>query len=194
MSTFPKRLQAARKKKKWNQTKLAAELGVQQAQISHFETGKDEPSDILKKRMAELLDVSLDYLEGRTPDEEGDLSNEALSATFAHRLKVMRTYFQNSQTEFAKKLGISQSALSALESGVTTPSAEVIQKLGRMGFSLNWVVYGTNTPAEKNKVVLEESPTDWEFARIQKLLRQLPHEQLKVVRALLETYIASTAK
>ena len=190
MSTFPKRLQLARKKKRWNQTELAAKLGVQQAQISHFETGKEEPNIGQKKRIAELLEVSLDYLEGRTPDEEGDLSDKVNSATFAHRIKVIRTYFQDSQTEFAKKLGISQSALSSLESDTTTPSAEVIQKLGHMGFDLNWVVYGEKTPSVTNKVVLQESSTDWEFARILKLLRSLPENEVEMVRILLETYIA----
>ena len=140
MSSFAQRLYTARKNKKMTQKQLADQLGVQQGQISLYETDKDEPPVVVKERIAELLDVSLDFLNGRTPDESGHLSDLDTSLTMAHRIKVIRTYYQKSQMDFAHDLGISQSALSSLENGSTSPSAEVLQKLGRMGFALEWIL------------------------------------------------------
>ena len=194
MSSFAQRLYTARKNKKMTQKQLADQLGVQQGQISLYETDKDEPPVVVKERIAELLDVSLDFLNGRTPDESGHLSDLDTSLTMAHRIKVIRTYYQKSQMDFAHDLGISQSALSSLENGSTSPSAEVLQKLGRMGFALEWILYGENNQPESSAIVLEQSANDWEIAQIQKLLLKLPQEKLKMWRQMLEIYIATETK
>ena len=194
MSSFAQRLYTARKNKKMTQKQLADQLGVQQGQISLYETDKDEPPVVVKERIAELLDVSLDFLNGRTPDESGHLSDLDTSLTMAHRIKVIRTYYQKSQMDFAHDLGISQSALSSLENGSTSPSAEVLQKLGRMGFALEWILYGENNQPESAAIVLEQSANDWEIAQIQKLLLKLPQEKLKMWRQRLEIYIATETK
>ena len=194
MSSFAQRLYTARKNKKMTQKQLADQLGVQQGQISLYETDKDEPPVVVKERIAELLDVSLDFLNGRTPDESGHLSDLDTSLTMAHRIKVIRTYYQKSQMDFAHDLGISQSALSSLENGSTSPSAEVLQKLGRMGFALEWILYGENNQSESAAIVLEQSANDWEIAQIQKLLLKLPQEKLKMWRQMLEIYIATETK
>jgi transcriptional regulator with XRE-family HTH domain len=194
MSSFAQRLYTARKNKKMTQKQLADQLGVQQGQISLYETDKDEPPVVVKERIAELLDVSLDFLNGRTPDESGHLSDLDTSLTMAHRIKVIRTYYQKSQMDFAHDLGISQSALSSLENGSTSPSAEVLQKLGRMGFALEWILYGENNQPESAAIVLEQSANDWEIAQIQKLLLKLPQEKLKMWRQMLEIYIAAETK
>ena len=194
MSSFAQRLYTARKNKKMTQKQLADQLGVQQGQISLYETDKDEPPVVVKERIAELLDVSLDFLNGRTPDESGHLSDLDTSLTMAHRIKVIRTYYQKSQMDFAHDLGISQSALSSLENGSTSPSAEVLQKLGRMGFALEWILYGENNQPESSAIVLEQSANDWEIAQIQKLLLKLPQEKLKMWRQMLEIYIAAETK
>ena len=194
MSSFAPRLYTARKNKKMTQKQLADQLGVQQGQISLYETDKDEPPVVVKERIAELLDVSLDFLNGRTPDESGHLSDLDTSLTMAHRIKVIRTYYQKSQMDFAHDLGISQSALSSLENGSTSPSAEVLQKLGRMGFALEWILYGENNQPESAAIVLEQSANDWEIAQIQKLLLKLPQEKLKMWRQMVEIYIAAETK
>ena len=194
MSSFAQRLYTARKNKKMTQKQLADQLGVQQGQISLYETDPDEPPVVVKERIAELLDVSLDFLNGRTPDESGHLSDLDTSLTMAHRIKVIRTYYQKSQMDFAHDLGISQSALSSLENGSTSPSAEVLQKLGRMGFALEWILYGENNQPESAAIVLEQSANDWEIAQIQKLLLKLPQEKLKMWRQMLEIYIATETK
>lgn len=185
------RLSKARKRKNMTQMQLASELGIQQAQVSHFETDKEEPSDAIKARLAEILDVTLDYLEGRTPDEAGNLSDPNVSDSIAHRIRVIRTYYRKSQKEFAKLLCISQSALSALESGITKPSSSVIQKLGNMGFDLHWLIYGDNKEPQNVMLYVEDPGIETEVARIRSLLLQLPPAKIQAVRKMLEIYVSS---
>ena len=43
-------------------------------------------------------------------------------------LKLLRTFHQLSQVELAKRLGLSNSYLSELESGIKTPSIEILEQ------------------------------------------------------------------
>lgn len=194
MSSFSQRLHAVRRSKNVTQKQLADLLGVQQGQISYYETGKDEPSDTVKERIAEILGTSLDYLDGKTPVQGESPKDFDEAATLAHRIKVIRTYYNKPQMEFASMLGISQSALSSLEKGTTSPSAEVLKKLGRMGFDLEWLLYGETEQPESAKVVLEQTATDWEISRIHKLLLKLPLDKLKMWRQMLEIFVAGETK
>lgn len=66
-----KRLRQARKRSGLSQSELAVRVKVQPAVISHFETGKRSPSLFTLRLLADALDVSLDYLFGRTDDPAG---------------------------------------------------------------------------------------------------------------------------
>ena len=188
LSEFAKRLKEIRKGK-MTQGELADLLNTTQVQISLYETGKDEPTPELLEKVAEIFDVTTDYLSGKTPAKDASVDTEA--DTLAQRIKVIRVYYDKSQEEFAKDLSISQSSLSSIEHG-TIPSAEVIQKLGKMGFSLEWLLYGENNQPTSPKQVLEDTAADWERARINKLLNALSHDKLKLCRQCLELFIASS--
>ena len=62
------KIKELREEKNWQQKDIATTLNRTTACISSWETGKTEPSieDILK--LADLFDVSCDYLLGRTDD------------------------------------------------------------------------------------------------------------------------------
>jgi len=68
-SMFGTRLRAARTLRQRSQQQLADRSGVPVAMISHFETGVREnaSADNLKK-LADALEVSIDYLLGRSDD------------------------------------------------------------------------------------------------------------------------------
>lgn len=68
---FPRRLVAARKKRDLNQEELAQRSGLKPAAVSHFETGARKPSFDNLRRLADALNVTADYLLGRTDDPEG---------------------------------------------------------------------------------------------------------------------------
>lgn len=63
---FSKRLNAARRMRGLSQTDLAAKTGLQQVAISFFETGRRAPSLGNLKRLADALEVTTDYLMGRS--------------------------------------------------------------------------------------------------------------------------------
>jgi transcriptional regulator with XRE-family HTH domain len=67
---FQQRLIAARTLRGLNQTQLAAKSGLDASSLSHFESGTRKPSFENLKRLAGALDVTTDYLLGRsdTPD------------------------------------------------------------------------------------------------------------------------------
>ena len=65
MKIFGTRLREVRKSKKITQIELANMLGISQKSYSHWENGKTEPSFESIVKLADLLDVSLDWLFGR---------------------------------------------------------------------------------------------------------------------------------
>ena len=62
VNDFPRTLSLLRKEKKISQRKAAAELGVSQALLSHYENGKREPSLDMLNKMSHYFNVSIDYL------------------------------------------------------------------------------------------------------------------------------------
>ena len=60
--TLHERIKRLRQERNWSQSQLGQKLGVHQKQISSYERGVHTPSVDLLIRMAELFNVSLDYL------------------------------------------------------------------------------------------------------------------------------------
>lgn len=65
---LPERLKGERKKRKLTQVELADRLGVARSTYSGYETGKTEPDFDTLEKIANYLEVSYDYLLGRTED------------------------------------------------------------------------------------------------------------------------------
>ena len=71
LSDFPRILTLLRKEKGISQKQAAAELGISQALLSHYEKGIRECGLSFVVRCADYYDVSCDYLLGRSPDRKG---------------------------------------------------------------------------------------------------------------------------
>jgi transcriptional regulator with XRE-family HTH domain len=71
---FKERLKAARALRGLNQAELATKAGLPAASVSHFESGPRKPSFDNLKALASALDVTTDYLLGRsdTPDASAE--------------------------------------------------------------------------------------------------------------------------
>lgn len=69
-STFADRLRAIREGKGLSQTDLAEKSGLQPSAVSHFETGRRSPSFDNLRKLADALDVSIDYLLGRAEEPQ----------------------------------------------------------------------------------------------------------------------------
>src|SRR5262249_10362890 len=75
---FPDRLREARETRKLSQEALAGRAGLQASAISHFESGTRKPSFDNLRRLADALEISTDYLLGRTPNISGAATSDQL--------------------------------------------------------------------------------------------------------------------
>ena len=64
-NVFPQRLKELRLKKGLTQTELGEKVGVKQSTFTNWENGKREPNFETIIKLADLLEVSLDWLFGR---------------------------------------------------------------------------------------------------------------------------------
>jgi transcriptional regulator with XRE-family HTH domain len=64
--TFGERIALIRKQLKWSQEDLAKKVGTSAPIIGRYERDEIKPSIEVAAKMAELLNVSLDYLVGKT--------------------------------------------------------------------------------------------------------------------------------
>lgn len=60
--TLGEKIKELRMQKIYSQSEIAKELGVSRAMISYIENDEKIPSVAMLKRLAKLLEVSLDYL------------------------------------------------------------------------------------------------------------------------------------
>ena len=60
--TIAERIKLLRQERKWTQAELAEHLGIHQKQISAYERGVNLPSTDILIKLAEVFDVTLDYL------------------------------------------------------------------------------------------------------------------------------------
>tara|TARA_R110000823_G_scaffold47903_1_gene121737 strand:- start:6431 stop:6772 length:342 start_codon:yes stop_codon:yes gene_type:complete len=74
---FKKRLVDTRKRRELSQEGLAKMAGLPATAISHFESGGRKPSFDNLRKLADALEVSIDYLMGRTDEISGHVLAEA---------------------------------------------------------------------------------------------------------------------
>ena len=70
---FSRTLSLLRQEKGVSQRKAAAELGISQALLSHYENGIREPGLAFVTRVCDYYHVSADYLPGRTLSRDGSI-------------------------------------------------------------------------------------------------------------------------
>ena len=71
---FSERLKALRATKNLSQKAVAEAIGVTDRNYRRYEAGEQDPATGVSIRLADLYDVSLDYLVGRTDDPHGGYS------------------------------------------------------------------------------------------------------------------------
>lgn len=98
---FPGRLRTAREHRALSQGELSERARLQASAISHFETGGRKPSFDNLKKLADALNVSTDYLLGRTADMDG----AAKTADRLHRHYAgLSSEYQEMADEFLEML------------------------------------------------------------------------------------------
>jgi len=90
---FGERLIAARNARDLSQTELAQKAGLQPAAIGHFERDRRKPSFANVRALAKALNVSSDYLLGRSSEMKGATTafrgEEQLSAADRDHIQMM---------------------------------------------------------------------------------------------------------
>lgn len=81
------RIRDLRKQKRMSQTELAKSAGVSQTTVTAWETGKAEPSSSAVARLADIFNVTTDYLLGRhnkqgTKKDDVELSDDDVIMTW----------------------------------------------------------------------------------------------------------------
>lgn len=66
MSKFSDNIKALRKDKKWSQLELAERLNISKSSVNMYERGEREPNSEMLIKIADLFDVSIDFLIGRS--------------------------------------------------------------------------------------------------------------------------------
>jgi transcriptional regulator with XRE-family HTH domain len=99
------RLRKAREISRLSQSELAERVKVQPPVISHFENGKRSPSVITLRRLADALDVSVDYLLGRSDDPKGGATDPVGDTPLARVYRKMKGWDIETQEKADHLLG-----------------------------------------------------------------------------------------
>ena len=87
--TFPETLSALRRQKNINQRTAAAELGISQALLSHYENGTREPGLAFICRACDFYGVTADYLLCRTQEPDGVKQASDAARAFLDQMRGM---------------------------------------------------------------------------------------------------------
>jgi transcriptional regulator with XRE-family HTH domain len=100
---FAQRLRNARKTKKLTQEELATLVGTTKTTISNYETGYSTPSFEMLNKIANVLDVTTDYLLGRSDVPQSATNGSVRKSISKSQLKT----FSNRLSAGIEKLGLS---------------------------------------------------------------------------------------
>jgi transcriptional regulator with XRE-family HTH domain len=106
LGIFPQRLRAAREMRELSQLELAERARLQQAAVSLYEGGTRRPSLRNLKRLSEALEVTTDYLVGRSGSPEPLPSpDEPLFKDFEHLTTADRELARQLVAQLARRSG-----------------------------------------------------------------------------------------
>jgi len=125
MSVFSQRLTSARKFRSLSQIDLARKTRLKQSAISQFETGRRAPSFHNLLRLANALDVTADYLMGRS--DFAELPAQAISKSLRNEQqlssrevkflrRVVSNLVRNKNARYRRRDGLKSEALVNLQS------------------------------------------------------------------------------
>ncbi|HEM9366171.1 TPA: transcriptional regulator [Streptococcus agalactiae] len=133
LTNFPQKLREERKKRGYTQEEMAKLLAIGQSAYAKWENGRTEPTldNIIK--LANILDVTVDYLLGRSDNFSNTivLSKNNMKS-FSKRLKELRLEKNQTQQEVADKIGINRGSYSNWEKGKREPSFSKLIELSKL--------------------------------------------------------------
>ena len=94
-----------------NQREAAAELGISQALLSHYENGLREPRLAFVVKACEYYGVSADYMLGLTEKREDTLKVDRIAAEAAERCLALETLLMEDEFRDGEKRELCEAAL-----------------------------------------------------------------------------------
>jgi transcriptional regulator with XRE-family HTH domain len=190
------RLRKARERANLMQKDAAHKVGISNVTLSQYEKGIRNPDPHLLAKLADLYDVSADWLLGRTDDPNSNIvKGEKTYETLAQRLTDLRKKLNLTQEDMAHKLGINRDIYANYESGRREPSYEVLKKIAEyFNVSTDYLLGVADDPVgdvadtEDNrkrtdiKKLLEEEKAHWGG-------RELTDEERKLIQRIIQAAI-----
>ena len=99
--TFSQTLSALRRQRNLSQRAAAADLGISQALLSHYENGTREPGLGFVCRACDYYAVTADYLLCRSKSPDGPGSTLKAALTFLEQIRGVTDRAELALTEFA---------------------------------------------------------------------------------------------
>ncbi len=100
------RIKELREKKHMSQSKLADKLNVKQQTVGSWEIGRTEPSLDIQNKIADIFEVTLDYLNGRSSSKKTvDIDDDGVIMTFEGKpippedLEIIRRVLRGGRSE-----------------------------------------------------------------------------------------------
>lgn len=137
------RLVQLRKEHNLSREELSKKIGVSYSTVSKYETGSREPDLDMINRLAELFDVTTDYLIGRSDHPKSELGK---------KLKKARSDSGLKQIDAAAKLDISNGTLSGYERNYRDPDTDILNRMARLyKVSVDWLLDESTVPKNKRE-------------------------------------------
>ena len=92
---FAAAMAALRRERGLSQRKVAADLGISQAQLSHYENGAREPGLSFVCRACDYYGVTADYILGRSGETAASLPDGAVLRELARDLHALAAKAEN---------------------------------------------------------------------------------------------------
>lgn len=128
-----KKLKYEREKHNWSQHEVAKKIGISNTVLSNYERDYRDPDTNTLKALADIYDVSIDYLLERddSNNQYYDLTkkDEEVLTLLGQRIKYLRNEHKMTQEELGKVVHVTKVSISGYENGTRKPDTETLQKI-----------------------------------------------------------------
>ena len=163
MAHFSDRIKSLRIERGITQEQLAAMLKVSRSTIGMYEAGKREPDFETSEAIADIFNVDMDYLTGRSDIQRmHPITPTTFIPTIYDRIKQRRLELGLTVEELAQKMGYKdKSSISKIENGkADIPQSKVVAFARALNTTTAFLI-GVDAPAfSANSSVLPDTETD----------------------------------
>lgn len=129
--TIGQTIQKIRKEKHYTQKQLAEKCGMATGTIQQYELNKREPRQEQLRKIANALDVSIDYLKtGKSSDELWrEITRDVYKSSIGDTIREEREKQGLTQKELAEYTGLTEKAIKECEESKNLPPIEIIKSI-----------------------------------------------------------------